>query len=153
MSARLHYAKASPKAAQAMYALEQFAHQSGMEPALIELVQLRASQINGCAYCIDMHTTDARRASESEQRLYLLSVWREAESFYTDRERAALAWIEAVTLVAQTHVPDAIYALAREHLSEQELMNLTMVIITINGWNRLSISFRSEPDYSRKLQA
>jgi AhpD family alkylhydroperoxidase len=152
MTARLNYAKASPAAAKAMAGLEQFVHQCGLEPSLIELVKLRASQINGCAYCIDMHTTDARRAGESEQRLYLLSVWREAEDFYSARERAALAWTEAVTLVAQTHVPDEVYALAREQFSEEELVNLTMAIITINGWNRLSVSFRSEPNYSRKLQ-
>jgi AhpD family alkylhydroperoxidase len=151
MSARLKYAKEDLPAARAMFALEQFVHQSGLEPSLLELVRLRASLINGCAYCIDMHTTDALRAGETQQRLSLVSVWREAESFYTERERAALEWTEAVTLVAQTHVPDEVYARVKPHFTDEELVNLTMAIITINGWNRLSISFRAEPDYSRKL--
>lgn len=151
MSARLNYTKASLPAAKAMYGLEQFVHDSGLEPSLIELVKLRASLINGCAYCIDMHTTDALRAGETQQRLSLVSVWREAESFYTERERAALEWTEAVTLVSQTHVPDEVYERVKPHFTDAELVNLTMAIITINGWNRLSISFRAEPDYSRKL--
>jgi AhpD family alkylhydroperoxidase len=113
----------------------------GLEPALIELVKLRASQINGCAFCIDMHTKDARAMGETEQRLYALSAWREAP-FYTDRERAALAWTDAVTLVADGHVPDEVYTHVRQHFSQQELVNLTMAGIAINGWNRLAISFR-----------
>jgi AhpD family alkylhydroperoxidase len=108
------------------------------------LIKTRASQINGCAYCIDMHTKEARAKGESEQRLYLLNAWREAP-FYTDRERAALAWTEAVTLVADGHVPDEVYEQARVQFSEQELVNLTMAIVAINGWNRLAISFRSVP--------
>ena len=151
MSARLDYSKTDPAAMKAMYGLEHFVHESGLEPSLLELVKLRASLINGCAYCLDMHTADALRAGETQQRLALVSVWREAESFYTDRERAALEWTEAVTLVAQTHVPDEVYEHVRPHFTDQELVNLTMAIVTINGWNRLSISFRAEPDYSRKL--
>ena len=117
---------------------------SKLEPSLIELVKMRASQINGCAYCLDMHSKDARAAGETEQRLYLLNAWREAP-FYTDRERAALAWTEAVTLVSVDHVPDRVYEEARQRFSEEELVNLTMAIVTINGWNRLSIAFRAVP--------
>jgi len=117
---------------------------SKLEPSLIELVKMRASQINGCAYCLDMHSKDARAAGETEQRLYLLNAWREAP-FYTDRERAALAWTEAVTLVSEDHVPDSVYEEARQRFSEEELVNLTMAIVTINGWNRLSIAFRAVP--------
>jgi AhpD family alkylhydroperoxidase len=116
----------------------------GLEAALLELIKMRASQINGCAYCLDMHSKDARAAGETEQRLYLLSAWRESP-FYTSRERAALAWTEAVTLVSHTHVPDDVYQLAREQFSEVELVNLTMAIIAINGWNRLEIGFRGVP--------
>lgn len=143
MKTRLDYAHAAPAASRAMLGLEQFVRACGLESSLIELVKLRASQINGCAYCLDMHTKDARAAGETEQRLYLLSAWREAP-FYTDRERAALEWTEAVTLVADTHVPDEVFERVRPHFSEAELVNLTMAIVTINGWNRLAISFRSE---------
>src|SRR5215469_3761046 len=117
---------------------------SGLEPALIELIKMRASQINGCAYCLHMHARDARAKGESEERLYLLDAWRETP-FYTDRERAALAWTEAVTLVSQTRVPDEVYEEVRRHFTEEELVNLTMVIVTINGYNRLAISFRAVP--------
>ena len=115
-----------------------------MERSLLELVKTRASQINGCAYCIDMHTKDARALGESEQRLYLLNAWREAP-FYTERERAALAWTEAITLISESHASDEDYEAARAQFSEQELVNLTMAIISINGWNRLAISFRAMP--------
>ncbi len=127
---------------QAMLGLERAVAASGLEHALIELVKLRASQINGCAYCIDMHTKDARAQGETEQRLYALSAWRETP-FYTDRERAALAWTEAITLVSQDHVPDAVYEEVRLHFSKQELVDLTLALVAINGWNRLAIAFRA----------
>ena len=145
MQTRLEAQKASPGAYQAMLGLEMFVRkQSKLEPALIQLVKMRASQINGCAYCIDMHSKDARAEGETEQRLYALSAW-QGTPFFTDRERAALALTEAITLVTDGHVPDAIYEHARKNFSEEELVNLTMAIITINGWNRLSITFRSVP--------
>ena len=141
---RLKYSKASPGAYRAMAGLEKFVHECGLEPSLLELVKMRASQINGCAFCLDMHWKDARAAGESEQRLYSLDAWRETP-FYSERERAALAWTEAVTLVADSHVPDELYNEAKQHFSEAELVNLTLAIVAINGWNRLSISFRVEP--------
>src|SRR5690242_19342049 len=120
---------------QAMLALETYVRKSsGLEASLLELVKMRASQINGCAFCLDMHSKDARAAGETEQRLYLLNAWREAP-FYTDRERAALAWTEALTLVSETHAPDEIYEAARQQFSEEELVNLTMAVVAINGWN------------------
>ncbi len=125
----------------AMQAVQQYVNESGLEPGLLELVKLRASQINGCAYCIDMHTKDARAMGETEQRLYGLSAWREAP-FYSERERAALEWTEAVMLIADDHAPDEIYESVRRQFSEQELVNLTMAVVAINGWNRLAISFR-----------
>src|SRR5882762_3475497 len=115
---------------------------SGLEKSLIELVKTRASQINGCAFCIDMHTSDARKQGETEQRLYLLNAWRESP-LYTDRERAALAWTEAVTLIAETHAPDDLYEDVRAQFSESETVNLTMLIGAINAWNRIAISFRA----------
>jgi len=115
-----------------------------LEHALIELVKIRASQINGCAYCIDMHTKDARAEGETEQRIYALNAWSETP-FFTDRERAALAWTEAVTLLGDGHVPDAVYETARLCFSEEELVNLTMVLVAINGWNRLMVAFRGVP--------
>jgi AhpD family alkylhydroperoxidase len=145
MQARLEAQKVSPAGYQAMLGLEMFVRkQSKLEPALIELIKLRASQINGCAYCIDMHSKDARAEGETEQRIYALSAWEEAP-FFTDRERAALALTEAITLVSEGHVPDAVYEKARESFSEEELVNLTLAIITINGWNRLAITFRMVP--------
>ncbi len=140
---RIDYAKVAPGAVDAMYGLEKYVRQSGLEPSLLELVKLRASQINGCAFCIDMHTKDARARGETEQRLYAVVVWRDTP-FITERERAALAWTEAVTQVSWRHVPDDVYEMARRHFSEKELVDLTMAIIAINGWNRLSISFRRE---------
>ena len=144
MKPRIEYAKVAPGVSEAMSGLERYVRHCGLEPALLELVKLRASQINGCAYCIDMHTKDARASGESEQRLYALSAWRETP-FYSERERAALEWTEAVTLIAEGHVPDAVYERMREHFGEQELVNLTLAIIAINGWNRLAISFRTVP--------
>ena len=137
-----HYAVA-PGAIAALRGLETYVRNCGIEHALLELVKMRASQINGCARCLDMHSKDARAAGETEQRLYLLNAWREAP-FYSARERAALAWTEALTLVAESQVPDAVYEDARRHFSEQELVNLSLAIVAINGWNRLAIGFRAE---------
>ncbi len=144
MEARINYYRVAPGAVEAMRGLENYVHQSGLEPSLLELVKLRASQINGCAYCIDMHTKDARLLGETEQRLYALSAWQETP-FYTDRERAALAWTEVVTEVAKSRIPDEAYAAVREQFSEKELVDLTMAVIAINGWNRLAIGFRTVP--------
>ena len=145
MTPRINFYKAAPEAIQAMRGLEHYINQSsGLEPSLRELVKTRASQINGCAYCIDMHTKDAREAGETEQRLYALDAWRETP-FYTERERAALEWTEAVTLIAEDHVPDDVFARVRPHFSEEELVKLTLAIVAINGWNRFAIAFRSVP--------
>ena len=145
MKARMEPDKASPAAYQAMIGLEMFVSKSSkLEPSLLELVKMRASQINGCAYCLDMHSKDARAKGESEQRLYALNAWRETP-FFTDREQAALAWAEALTLVSVDHVPDAVYERAKQHFSEEELVNLTLAVIAINGWNRIAISFRMVP--------
>ena len=145
MHARLEAQKVSPAAYQAMLGLEMFVRkQSKLEPALIQLVKMRASLINGCAYCIDMHSKDARADGETEQRIYALSAWEETP-FFTDRERAALALTDAVTLIGEGHVPDAVYERAAESFSAEELVNLTLAIITINGWNRLAITFRFVP--------
>lgn len=152
MTARLNASKASPAAYRAQYQLEHFIKNCGLEASLLELIKLRASQINGCAFCIDMHTKDARAAGESEQRLYLLSAWREAP-FYSERERAALEWTEALTLIADNHVPDDSYERVSAHFTEEELVNLSLAVITINGWNRLAISFRSEPGIYQPQQA
>jgi AhpD family alkylhydroperoxidase len=138
---RLDYTKAAPGANSAMYAVERYVRECGLERGLLELIKLRASQINGCAYCVDMHTKDARVNGETEQRLYAVVVWREAP-FFTERERAALAWTEAVTLVSQEQVPDNVFEIARKEFSDKELVDLTMAVIAINGWNRLAISFR-----------
>lgn len=130
-----------------MLALEKYVESSGLESSLLNLIKTRASQLNGCAWCLDMHTKDARAEGEAEQRLYALVAWRDTP-FYGARERAALAWTEAVTLVAQTQVPDEVYREARKHFSEKELVDLTLAIIAINGWNRLNVSFRTVPgDY------
>ncbi|MBA2391709.1 MAG: carboxymuconolactone decarboxylase family protein [Ktedonobacteraceae bacterium] len=144
MVTRLNYATTGSKAYRAMSQLEHAVKNCGLESSLIELVKIRASQINGCAYCIDMHTKDARAAGESEQRIYLLFAWREAP-FYSERERAALEWTEALTLIADNHVPDDIYERVAAHFAEEELANLTLAVVTINAWNRFAISFRSEP--------
>ncbi|HEX7601313.1 MAG TPA: carboxymuconolactone decarboxylase family protein, partial [Polyangiaceae bacterium] len=142
MTSRIDYRKASPSAMAAMRQLEQAVHDSGLEPGLLELVKLRASYLNGCAFCVDMHTKDARAAGETEQRLYAVPVWRETP-FFTERERAALAWTEAVTLVSADQVPDDVYELARVSFGDKELVDLTLAVIAINGWNRLAIAFRS----------
>src|SRR5512140_2179963 len=144
MNPRFDYGKANPAASRAMYGLEQYVQKCGLEHPLLELVKMRASQLNGCAYCIDMHSKDARAAGETEQRLYALNAWRESP-FYSERERAALEWTEAVTLVSENHVPDDIYERVRQQFSEEELVNLTLAVVTINGWNRLAIAFRAVP--------
>lgn len=144
MQQRLDYAAIAPEGIKKMGGLEMYVRQCGLEPSLLELVKTHASQINGCAYCIDMHTKDARAHGESEQRLYALPAWRETP-FFTDRERAALAWTEAVTKVSDGHVPDEIFNEASEHFSETELVNLTLAVVVINSWNRLAISFRATP--------
>jgi AhpD family alkylhydroperoxidase len=144
MTERLHYAKTSPGAYHAMLGLEKYIHECGLEIGLIHLIKLRASQINKCAYCLDMHSKDLRAIGETEQRIYTLEAWRECP-WYTDRERAALAWTEAVTLVADGQVPDSVYEEVKPHFTEKELADLTVAIATINAWNRLSISGRSTP--------
>ncbi len=144
MEPRIRYSHVAPGATEAMRHLEHYVNQSGLEASLIELVKIRASQINGCAYCIDMHTKDARARGETEQRLYALDAWRETP-FYTDRERAALAWTEAITLISQGHAPDDVYNQAREQFGEKGLVDLTLAIVAINGWNRLAIGFRTVP--------
>ncbi|HAO80846.1 MAG TPA: carboxymuconolactone decarboxylase [Verrucomicrobia subdivision 3 bacterium] len=144
MQPRMDYMKTAPDGYKAMSALESYVRQSDLEHSLLELVKTRASQINGCAFCLDMHTKDARAAGETEQRLYTLSAWRETP-FFSDRERAALAWTEAVTRVADTHIPDDVFERVRQQFTEKELADLTLAIVTINGWNRLAIAFRKVP--------
>jgi AhpD family alkylhydroperoxidase len=143
MTQRIDYRKASPGAFQAMLGMEDYVRQCGLEHSLLELVKTRVSQINGCAYCLDMHTKDARAAGETEQRLYLLPAWRET-SFYSQRERAALAWAEAVTQLSGDAVPDELYQQVRQQFDEKAMVDLTLAIIAINGWNRLAVPFRSE---------
>lgn len=143
MSQRIAYSQLAKEAIAAMGKLEAYVRHSGLEHSLIELVKTRASQINGCGYCLDMHTKDARAAGEAEQRLYVLPVWREAP-FYTARERAALEWTEAVTLISQNDIPDEVYERVRREFGEKELVDLTFAITNINTWNRLAISFRTE---------
>jgi AhpD family alkylhydroperoxidase len=144
MEPRMNYAKAAPGAFRAMRGLEAYLAECGLEPSLKELVKVRASQINGCAYCIDMHTQDARALGETEQRLYALSAWQETP-FFSERERAALLWTEKLTLISLDHVPDEVYQQVRPHFTEEELANLTLLIATINAWNRFAIAFRSVP--------
>lgn len=144
MEPRINYGNVAPDAIKAMSELEKYVASSGLERPLYELVKTRASQINGCAYCLDMHTKDARKAGETEQRLYALSAWRETP-FYTDRERAALEWTEALTVISQNDVPDSLYEKVRKSFDEKEMVALTMAIIAINGWNRLAIGFRTVP--------
>jgi AhpD family alkylhydroperoxidase len=144
MKARLNYAESAPGVYEAMDGLDQYLAACGLEESLLHLVRLRASQINGCAYCLDMHWKDLRAIGEAEQRLYSLDAWRECP-YYADRERAALAWTEAVTLITNGHVSDTVYDQVRPHFSEKELSDLTLAVATINSWNRLSISARIDP--------
>ncbi len=152
MQSRLDAYKVAPKAAQAMYGLQQYVDSCGLERSLMELVKTRASQINGCAFCIDMHTKDARALGETEQRLYALNAWRETP-FYSERERAALEWTETVTLIAEQHAPESIYERVKKQFTPEEMVNLTMAIVTINAWNRLSIAFGAVPgSYTPKVE-
>jgi AhpD family alkylhydroperoxidase len=144
MEARFNYVKAAPGLFKAMLDLGHYLQQSGLEEGLLNLVNLRASQINGCAYCLDMHWKDLRAAGENEQRLYSLDAWRESP-YYTDRERAALEWTEAVTKITEGHVPDEVYERVRRHFNEKELSDLTLAVVAINGWNRLNIAARTVP--------
>ena len=146
MEQRLDFYKTSPDAIKALMALEVAVSKLGIEPALHELVRLRASQVNGCAYCVDLHTSDARKKGETERRLYAVSVWRETP-FFTPRERAALGWTEAITRIADTHAPDESYDALRAEFSEVECVNLTLAIGLINSWNRLAIGFRKMPAF------
>ncbi len=144
MQKRLDYYNLAPDAVKGMQEIEKYVAASGLERSLYELVKTRASQMNGCAYCIDMHTKDARKAGETEQRLYALPAWRETP-FYTARERAALEWTEALTFISQNHITDNLYNRVAKHFNEKELIALTMAIVAINGWNRLSIAFATPP--------
>jgi AhpD family alkylhydroperoxidase len=144
MEPRLDYRKYAPKALESLLELEKYLAGCGLEHKLLHLVKMRASQINSCAYCLDMHSKDARALGESEMRLYTLDAWRETP-FFTERERAALAWTEALTLVSQTHVPDEAFEDARKQFSEKELVDLTYLVIAINSWNRLAIALRAVP--------
>ena len=144
MTSRIDYYKASKEAVAAMIGLEKAVSAFGLEQSLLELVKLRASQINGCAFCVDLHTSDAKKAGESDRRLHAVVVWREAP-FFTPRERAALAWTESLTLIASTRAADEDYAALREHFSDKEMADLTVAIIAINGWNRLAVGFRKVP--------
>jgi AhpD family alkylhydroperoxidase len=144
MENRIDFYKASPEALKAMIALETAVGKLGLEPSLLELVKMRSSQINGCAFCLDMHGADARKGGESERRLYTLSAWRETP-FFSAREQAALAWTEALTLISQTHAPDEVYAQLSAQFSDSEMANLTLAINAINSWNRFAIGFRKTP--------
>lgn len=144
MKERMDYFKTDPKALKGMLELEKYVVASELDPVIFELVKTRASQINGCAYCLDMHTKDARHAGETEQRLYVLSAWKET-SFYSDKERAALEYTEALTLISENEVSDALYQKVQTHFTDKELLALTMTIVAINGWNRIAIAFRTVP--------
>jgi len=143
MSSRIRYEKVAPLAVHALLNVENYVRKSGLETKLLELVRLRASQMNGCAYCVDMHTKDARAEGESEQRLYAVLVWRDTP-FFTERERAALAWTEAITRIGESRASDTVYQQALRQFNEKEMVDLTMAIIAINSWNRLAIGFRAE---------
>jgi AhpD family alkylhydroperoxidase len=144
MSQRLNFYGASPEAIKALSALEGAVNKLGLEPALLELVKLRASQINGCAFCVDMHSSDARKAGETERRLHGVSVWRETP-FFTERERAALGWTEALTQLSLSHAPDADYDALKAQFNDKEMVDLTLAISTINAWNRFAVGFRKMP--------
>jgi AhpD family alkylhydroperoxidase len=143
MEPRLSYGKLAPEAMRAMNALDG-ASGTSIDPKLLDLIKLRASQINGCGYCVDMHTKDGREKGETEQRLHAVTVWHESP-FFTEQEKAALAWTEAVTMISDGHAPDDVCELAREHFSDKELVDLTFAVVAINAWNRLAVSFRSVP--------
>jgi|SRR3974390_1542556 len=143
MQERFQYSKAYPEAYKAMLALSQAVEKTGLTPQLIDLVNYRVSQLNGCAFCLDMHSKDLRARGDTEQRLYMISAWREVPHLYNDRERAALAWAEAVTQLEDRQVPDEVYEMAREQFSQAELVQLTLAIVAINGWNRFNVAFRT----------
>ena len=147
MQQRIDVTKASPAAYKAVAALQTYVDQSGLDAKLRELIKIRASQLNGCAYCLVMHTRDARKHGESDDRMHLLNAWHEAPVF-TDKERAALAWTDALTLVSETHVPDAVYQEVKRHFSEKEIVDLTAAVVAINTWNRIAIAFRTPPQVS-----
>jgi AhpD family alkylhydroperoxidase len=152
MHSRIEFTNVSPDAMKAMYGLEQYLGHCGIEHPLLHLIKLRVSQINGCAYCLDMHWKDLKAAGESDQRMYSLDAWRETP-YYTERERAALAWAEALTNITDGHVSDDVYIAARQQFSEKELADLALAVVTINSWNRLSIAFRIEPGtYQPKIR-
>ena len=151
MEPRIAYNKFSPMALHALYALEKHLKACGLEEKLLHLIKMRASQINGCAYCLDMHSKEARAAGETEMRLYALDAWRETP-FFTPRERAALAWTEALTLISENHAPDELYEATRKEFSENELVDLTYAIAAINSWNRLSIAMRAVPGEYRPVE-
>jgi AhpD family alkylhydroperoxidase len=152
MEQRIDLSKHAHEALKSLYALENYIATCGLDPQLAHLLKMRASQINGCAYCIDMHSKDARALGETEQRLYELNAWRETP-FYTDRERAALEWTESLTLVSQTHVPDETYEVVKKHFSEKEIVDLSILVGMINLWNRLAISARTMPGTYKVKQA
>jgi len=151
MKERLRYAQVAQDGYKSLLGLEQYLRQCGLEESLLHLIKLRASQVNGCAYCIDMHWKDLRAIGENEQRLYSLDAWRECP-YYTDRERAALSWTEAVTLITNGHVPDSVYEEVRPHFTEKELSDLTLAVATLNAWNRLAIAGRTVPGTYRAPQ-
>ena len=144
MQTRLDFYKAKPSAIKALVAVEEYIAKSSLEKSLAELVRLRASQVNGCAFCVDMHTTDARKGGETDRRLAAVVVWRETP-FFTDRERAALEWTEALTLVSHDHVPDAVWEAVHPHFTQEEIVDLTLLVSSINSWNRFAIAFRKMP--------
>jgi AhpD family alkylhydroperoxidase len=144
MQTRLDFYKAKPSAIKTLVAVEEYIGKSSLEKSLAELVRLRASQINGCAFCVDMHTTDARKGGETDRRLAAVVVWRETP-FFTDRERAALEWTEALTLVSHDHVPDTVWEAVQPHFTEEEIVDLTLLVSSINSWNRFAIAFRKMP--------
>ncbi|HEX5234451.1 MAG TPA: carboxymuconolactone decarboxylase family protein [Silvibacterium sp.] len=152
MEARFNLFTAAPEAYKALSSLETYLHHCGLEQPLLHLIKLRASQVNGCAYCLDMHWKDLRAVGEDEQRLYSLDAWRECP-WYSDRERAALAWTEAITLITNGHVPDGVYFEVRSHFTEKEISDLTLAITTINAWNRISIASRTPPGSYRPANA
>jgi AhpD family alkylhydroperoxidase len=148
MESRVSYLKAAPGARDALLRLSEYVSHCGLEETLVDLVSLRASQINGCAFCIDMHWKDLRALGQSEEALYMLDAWRESPG-YTERERAALAWTEAVTLITEGHVPDEVYQAVRKQFSDAELANLTLAVAVINSWNRMNIAFRTPAGHYR----
>ena len=152
MQLRIDYRKHAQEPLKHLLAIEQYIAESGLEPKLVHLIKMRASQINGCGYCLDMHSIDARAVGESEQRLYTLEAWRETP-FFSDRERAALAWTESVTQIAQTHAPDDIYADLQKHFTEKEIVDLTLVVGMINLWNRVAISTRAQPGHYKPAKS